>query len=266
MPNDLQQEFYRVDSHMHLHPGFDLDRVLSAAARNMDLSADASGEGMLMLTEIAGIDRFADLPERCGNWVLSDTKEPISKLARRAGDGAVIGIVSGRQILTDEGLEVLALGTRATFADGQPLATVIDAASAAGALVVLPWGFGKWSGARAAVMDEVIAGHVDDTNLFLADSGVRSSAMARPDKLLQAERVGWRILAGTDPLPLMGGVRQSGRYGFAATGALHRDYPFVTLATWLRGLQYSPPVYGRLTAPFPFVVQQVVMQIRKRLG
>ena len=266
MPDHIEFNFYRVDSHVHLHPGFDPAQVLSAAAQNMDLSANASGEGMLMLTEIAGLDMFSELPQRCGNWVLSVTDEPVSNLARRAGVGAVFVIDSGRQIVTAEGLEVLALGTRSTFADGQPIAMVIDAVSAAGALAILPWGFGKWTGGRAQVMDDLIETYADDTNLFLADSGVRSSIMARPERLAQAEQAGWRVLAGTDPLPLMGGVRRVGRYGFAAAGSLHRDHPFVTLATWLRGVTHSPPVYGKLTGPIGFAAQQVAMQVRKRLA
>ncbi|MEL6524038.1 MAG: hypothetical protein AAFQ66_23880 [Pseudomonadota bacterium] len=262
----IGDDVYKVDSHVHLHPRFDLETVLSSAARRMTLSADACCEGMLMLTEMAGVDAFADLPERCGKWVISDTKEPVSRMARRASDGALLCIVSGRQIVTEEGLEVLALGTREVFPDGQPVAQVIDAVSAAGALSVLPWGFGKWSGARGSEVDRIIEVCKGDTNVFLADSGVRASAMPRPDHLAKAEAAGWRVLAGTDPLPVLGGAKQVGRYGFEATGALDRDTPFVSLATWLRWLDHSPPVYGALTNPITFAAQQVAMQVRKRIA
>ena len=73
-------------------------------------------------------------------------------MAIRPGTLPVL-VIAGRQIVSAERIEVLALGTRTQIPDGQPLAATIDAVRADGALAVLPWGFGKWWGARGRMVD-----------------------------------------------------------------------------------------------------------------
>ena len=252
---------YPVDAHVHLHPHFDVAGVLTAAARNM--AAVAQGPAMLMLTESAGVDAFAALPEAAGPWQITATEEPVSRLARSA-DGFELAIVGGRQIVTAEGLEVHALGTRRTFDDGQPIHDVLADVPHDGALAVLPWGFGKWSGARGALVADLI--DAPPAGLMLADSGVRPGLIARPDLLVRAEAAGFKTIAGTDPLPLTREQGKAGRFGFIAEHAFDAARPFAALADWLAGQSTSPRTFGHLESPLGFLYAQAAMQIRKRLG
>jgi len=251
---------YLVDAHVHLHPRFDLARVLTAAARNM--ATAMPGPALLMLTESAGVNAFDALPKTAGPWHITATDEPVSCLAKTP-DGAMLAIVAGRQIVTAEGLEVHALGTCQTFADGLPVREVIAAVQDAGALAALPWGVGKWSGGRGKLVAELIA--AAPPGLMLADSGVRPRFAARPALLAEADGAGLKVLAGTDPLPLAGEMEKPGRFGFIAEHAFVAGRPFAGLAEWLAGQTASPRTFGNLEGPFGFLYAQTAMQIRKRL-
>ncbi|MEM8581615.1 MAG: hypothetical protein AAGF50_10515 [Pseudomonadota bacterium] len=225
----------------------------------------ASRIGMLMLTESAGLNAFNALPTHAGDWDISPCAETCSKVATHK-DGSRIAIVAGRQIATAEGLEVLALGLTRSPADGQNLGDTLKEIHAADALAVLPWGVGKWAGARGELIDRVISENVNARDCFLSDSAVRPKAMPRPVRFTRAETLGWRVLAGTDPLPLPGEATKPGRFGFLAKGPLDFDSPFYGLAGWLRQVEHSPKIYGQLETLPRFVVQQLHMQFRKRFS
>ena len=76
------------------------------------------------------------------------TNDEAESLTASSKSGQDLSIVAGRQIVTAENLEILALGFDAGLDDGLPIDEVILAVQAAGALCVLPWGFGKWTGKR----------------------------------------------------------------------------------------------------------------------
>jgi hypothetical protein len=262
-------EICLVDAHVHLHPRFRADVVLDSAARNF--AAAARGAGLpdrppcfLLLVEIAGVDAFGALPERAGRWRLLPTGEALSRRAEPDSGGAPVFIVAGRQSVTAEGLEVLALGTREHLADGLALRATVEAVRQAGALPVLPWGFGKWTGRRGALVREAAADPAAFPCLYLADSGVRPRFLLRPAPIAEAERAGRISLAGTDPLPVRGDEGKAGRFGFVAATEVDKDRPFGALADWIGRQRASPPVFGALERPAVFLHRQLAMQLRKR--
>jgi len=258
-----------VDAHVHLHDGFAAGALLEAAATNMaaaarDLGLPADTPGMLLLAESEGVDAFARLADGsrpAAPWRLEPTAEAVSLLARRPG-AAPIALVAGRQIVTTERLEVLALGTRATFADGQPARAAIVAARAAEALVVLPWGVGKWTGRRRALVRELLQEFLTE-RLYAGDNGGRLAWSPRPRLLGEAERHGGLVLPGSDPLPFAAEVIKPGRYGFVAKVDLDPQRPFAALKRWLDQQTGSPRPYGRLERPLVFARRQIAMQKRK---
>ncbi|WP_372574058.1 hypothetical protein [Ruegeria jejuensis] len=264
--NDPSRQVCRVDGHVHIHPDFPISRVLDSACRNMGLAVSPErATGVLLLTEMAGVDRFGALPDHAGDWSIIACAEAMSVVARR-DDGSRLFIVAGRQIVTAEGLEVLANGTVQALPDGLPLTEVMAAVRDLGALAVLPWGVGKWTGGRGRIMKALAARPPASDGFFLADSGVRLTGTPRPGILAQGEANGWRVLTGSDPLPLRNQAAAAGRYGFVAECALDPDRPFHSLAAWLRALERSPDCYGALRGLGGFVAHQTAMQIRKRLG
>lgn len=259
-----------VDAHVHLHDGVAAAALLDAAAANTaaaarELRLPADTAGMLLLAEAHGVDAFSQLASGdrpAGSWRLEPTGETVSLLATRSARPPLV-LVAGRQMVTAEGLEVLALGARATFADGQPTRVTLAAALDAGALAVLPWGVGKWTGGRRALIHELLLEEALTGRLYAGDNGGRLAWSPRPRLLVEAERHGRLVLPGSDPLPLPAEVSKPGRYGFVAEIDLDRRMPFSTLKRWLDQQTESPRPYGRLERPLAFLGRQIAMQLRK---
>jgi hypothetical protein len=258
-----------IDSHVHLHDGFACGAFLDAAAANFARAARRLGlqcvpTGCLMLVESRGVNHFAALADGTaptGAWRIEPTDEPVSLVAHR-NDRAPVVVIAGRQIVCREGLEVLALGTRATFADGQALHHTLGLVVAEGALPVVPWGVGKWQGKRGRLIAELLE-RDRDRPLFVGDNGGRMRLAPRPRLFARAEQKHIPVLAGSDPLPLPHQLAKVGGYGFMAEVTLDENMPFATLRGYLESLDTSPNTFGRLESLSGFLRSQVTMQIRK---
>lgn len=193
--------FVLVDSHVHFHPCYDGARFFAAARRNLAPAAT----GVLMLTECEGHDAF-DTWQRSppAGLVPRPTGETIS-LDFGAAEGRRLIVIAGRQLVTTERLELLALGLPGSAPPRAPLAECVAAVREAGALPVLPWGFGKWTGARA----RIAAAALEALPVLAGDNGGRPEVTPLP-RLLR----GRRVLRGSDPLPLAGQEERVGAFGF----------------------------------------------------
>lgn len=252
-----------IDGHVHLHPGMDPGAWLDAASANFRRYAGTASGG-LMLAEMWGVDRFAELADagQAGPWRIERTDEPQSLRACR--DGATLVLIAGRQIVTVEGLEVMAGATVATFAERQMLSRTIDAVADAGAVVVLTYGVGKWNGQRGGLIRAAMQ-RPDGPRPILGDNGNRLSWTRPPAIFDEARARQIPILPGSDPLPLSGHLDRVGSLGFKVPFSLAEPRPAATLAATLLGLTSQPPVFGRYSGLIGFLRSQAAMQIRKRL-
>jgi hypothetical protein len=259
-----------VDAHVHYHGCYEPAAFFDHARANFRRAAAGCGLppgwiGCLLFTECAGDNYLDQLKETRSigdpRWSFAATGEE-SLVA--TCDGTEILLVGGRQVVTAEGLEVLALGAPDAFADGRPIEETIAAIAGAGALPVLPWGFGKWTGRRGAIAARLAQDVTHVPQLFFGDSAGRPSLWPRPRLLALAERCGRLVLPGTDPLPLAADIGKVGRLGFVVDDGLDRERPFKALARWLSARRTSPVAYGRFERPMTFVQRQVSMQLRRR--
>lgn len=262
-----------VDAHAHLHACFGLEAFLDGAWEAFRRAAAGLGrpldQGLLLLAQTAGDERFERLaaeaappraePARPRGWSLTRTAEPESLVARRA-DGARVVLACGRQIRTAEGLELLALATGARFADGQPIAAAVRAIEAAGAIPVLPWGVGKWTGRRGRIVANLI--DTGRPGLACGDNANRPLLWPEPGLLRRARSRGLRVLPGSDPLPLPSETGRAGRFGFALDGALDADQPARDLARRLADPGTPLVSYGRLESPWRFARNQALLRLR----
>ncbi len=122
---------------------------------------------------------------RHGFWELEPNSEP-ETLAVRCGSTR-LNVIAGRQLVTRERLEVLALGTTAPLRDGEPMEATLAAVRDVGAAAVLPWGVGKWLGARGAVVARVLADPAW-RDVFLGDNGNRLELGPDPKHFTAARR------------------------------------------------------------------------------
>jgi hypothetical protein len=204
-----------VDAHVHVYPGADVHRLLTSAGINFASAARSlnaeSWHANLLLTETAAVnwfDTIAAVGERTlGDWQLTfSSHDPVSLKA--AGPLGTLRVIAGRQIVTAEKIEVHAFGTRAKFADGTDARATLQAVAQSGAMAALPWGVGKWLGARGKLVEDLLKTSHPRT-LFAADNGGRPAIW--PDRRLHV--ADQPVLRGSDPLPLPGEERRVGESG-----------------------------------------------------
>lgn len=262
-----------VDAHVHVHHTANPSELLFAAAANFSHVArravKSSWQGVLMLAEMEGTNWFESLLAAEGRagldgWEVSvPSKESISLYVGR-GDMSML-VVAGRQIVTAEGLEVLALGTRDTIANGMSLAETLRRVQESKAIAVLPWGAGKWLGRRGKLVMEVIG---DDNpavgHVFAGDNSGRPVFWPAPRVFDAAVSRGHPVLPGTDPLPLPGEEGRVGRFGFWLTGVLDREAPATSLcATLLTAKAGEVHPYGARESSWRFVYNQIALRLSK---
>lgn len=211
-----------IDTHVHYYPCFSLEHFLNSAYENLraigqrsSLGAEARCALCLLDTAqgsvLAGI--LIALGGLRGEMAWSHTEgEPEFGLVRLSRpDGANLYLVAGRQVVTQERLEVLLLGLVEPL-DISPLPAVgLLEEYQHRCLVAIPWGFGKWLGARGRLVCDLLENC--DAVFCLGDNAGRPSLWRGiPQFRLAAER-GVAVLPGTDPLPLPRHATGAGRSG-----------------------------------------------------
>jgi hypothetical protein len=263
------------DTHVHIYDCFELESLLDGAAENFRQAAEVAGtdqyESVIMLTEISGDDRFTRMAESAAEgersdtgWSFSPTSEPESLVADREGRHTLL-IIAGRQIITKEKLEILALATTFRCPDGRPADEVIEAINAAGGIAVAPWGVGKWWGKRGRFMSSLLQ-HFPADQLALGDNSGRPWFMRSPAHFETARQQSRRILPGSDPLPFPTEARRAGSVGCVLDYAVDAERPAADLRNGLADSARAVTPYMRYERLLPFLRNQVRMQLRKKLS
>lgn len=259
-----------IDGHVHYHACFEVAPFLEAAAANFRAARREVGEphavGCLMLTENAWVHAFRAFAEgvverETADWSVEETTEGCSLVAVK-GTRTRLLIVAGRQVVAAERLEVLALATSQEFSDGLPFRAALESVVSSGAVPVLPWGFGKWTGARGRTVRDLISSPEADA-IYLGDNGGRPAHFRAPPLFRLARARGVPILPGSDPLPLPAEVRKPGRLGFVLTGPVDFQAPARSIRSLLSS-RGQPRSFGRLESPGTFVLRQTQLRLRRR--
>jgi hypothetical protein len=203
----------------------------------------------LLLVEMPEQRVFAKWRSGNAAWPVTLTREPSSLVL-----GGRLVVIAGRQVVTLERIEVLAVACIENIPNGLTLDATIAAIQEAGAVPVLPWGVGKWSGERGRLVANAAARH----NLLLGDNAGRPLGWPRP--ALFQRRV---VLAGTDPLRLRGDQERVGTYGFILEGLFDSNCPASAIVGALQNLTQSPPSFGRRVGPFGFLRQQLGLRFSR---
>jgi hypothetical protein len=259
----------RADTHVHFHPCFEEGPFLDAAADSLSTESWTGDQvsAALCLTESHGDNWFARLAqleegdELAGtHWRLLKTAEENSVIVADER-GRKLAVIAGRQIVCRERLEVLALGYSRDPEDGRPIEAVLREVSQAGAVPVLPWGFGKWTGARG----EIVRGLIDNPpcEFAVGDNGGRLGILGEPELIAAARRKGFCVLPGTDPFPFPWDSRRVGSFGVEWRAALDPGTPFRSLKALIDEQGQTGERFGRLESLPAFVRNQVAIQLRR---
>ena len=261
-----------------------LRAFFDAARRNLgagggDLGLGGPTASGLLFAESHGVDafgRFADeaagAPDTGGGWHFRQTGEdnslwavPNAEGSENAENTGRLLLVAGRQLVTKEGLEVLALGCRDLLTDGMALREARDAVIEAGGVPVVPWGFGKWWFRRGRVLSELIDSE-SPGRWFLGDNAGRPKLSLPPRLFARAAQRGVFVLPGSDPLPLAGQDRKVGRCGFRLPPGFDPARPAASVLDGMRECREQPQTFGRYEGLAGFARQQLAMQMRKRVS
>lgn len=212
-PQEHQRDRVRIvaDAHVHIYPLFDLSDQLANASRNLP-PADAR---LLCLAERAGQCEFRALRDGARaipGWTIEHTSEEDSVCAN--SEFGALYIIAGRQIVTAEKIEVLALGRDVGITDGESLAETLARVRAGDAVAVLPWGLGKWWGRRGRLVQAQILRSAPDA-FAVADTYLLPAKFPEPALLRRARARGFAVVHGTDPLPRPGDEQITGRWATA---------------------------------------------------
>ncbi|GBD90395.1 hypothetical protein BMS3Abin04_01112 [bacterium BMS3Abin04] len=256
-----------VDFHVHIHSCFNLNEFLNYAFKNFLNAASSTNSnfelGFLFLTEIGDVDFFDRIKKSSqllDNFNIEFTKEEYSLII--SNNGQKIFLIAGKQVISHENIEVLALATRERFKSGNSLKEIVNEVNNKNGIPVLPWGVGKWLGRRKEIIEDLIV-KTSGTNFYLGDNGGRPTFWSEPKLFNLAERKGIFTLCGTDSLSLESEVRKPGRYGNLLKGTIDFDYPVKTLMDILNHMNSSPQSFGKLENPVTFFKNQIALRLKQ---
>ncbi len=223
------------DSHVHVYPFYDIPALFTALACKL-AELDPDARKMAFLTDIQVGKAFEEL---CTVGVPGMTLKQVDThcLAIKDGMGRELFLFNGRQIVTAERLEILALVCSIDVEGRLPAVDVVKQIHAAGGVAVIAWGVGKWLGSRG----DVVRGLIDNDSLkplLLGDSSMRPSFWGTPDQMEYGRNKGLKIICGSDPLPFRGEEGVAGAYATLA----EYDFDFSNPSVSAREMLISPSV------------------------
>lgn len=257
-----------IDGHVHLHRSHPIEAALDAAVANFErarsrLASAGPDPAALWLVETPGESASARFRgAEAGRWQVDAGDDVTWRLSR--ADGARLTLIRGRQVATNEGLEVLLVGTADPIPDGESLAATIEPHLERRVLVMIPWGFGKWTGRRGRAVARAYETY-GDRGLRLADTGVRPRWLPAPGLLRRSAADGRPVFVGSDPFPFRETADRIGSAGFVARD-LPPDSGWDDMYGALRDPGGSLERFGQPVGTIPFLRLQVRMQLRKHVG
>lgn len=265
-----------IDAHAHIYPCFNLDDFIFSAFNNLFCdnvaSAQPPGSAVIFLTETADSNYFSvlkneknrtDSSTQPKTWHVVDTGErPSLRIKHSNFPEKELIVVSGQQVVTLEKLEVLSIGCQYPQPEGAALRNTVHSIFSGNGLAILPWGVGKWLGKRGRIIDTFVAAETTP-RLFLGDNGSRPRfwKVSRLEQCPKTKR--FRLLSGTDPLPLPGEEKRVGSFGSIIQGTLNPEKPFESLKDLLCHPETEINGHGNLQPPLSFIKQQAALRMAR---
>lgn len=244
-----------IDTHVHLHPQHDAGVFLDGAAGHF--SAAGAAAGVLCVTEVkaaGGLERLG-AANTIGPWRIDALSE--HGLCAKRDDGFVLGLIGGRQVRCDDGLEIAVIGRPIDIDDRQSFEASVEAARATDGLTVLAYGVGKWSGARGAKVRALLEDGPADIAF-----GDNSGRVGRGEQaiLQRARELGRTVLVGSDPLPIGMAQQRAGCWGVVVgvPGGDTMDAGWADrVVDALRQAGPNPQTYGKRLGCVAGIAQQI---------
>ncbi len=254
-----------IDGHVHYYNCYNFERFFDMAMNNMDkmffslYPEDYYFKKVLLFTEGKDNDFFSQFKMnrtvyKKSKYKFGDTQEDGSIILTKDGE-SLCYILSGRQIVTRENLEVLSISSRQKIEDGLPVMDVIERLIGRKEIAVLAWGVGKWFFKRGDIIKDIIERY-HSPYLFIGDNSARPSCWPKPKLFKLAEKNNIKILRGTDPLPFVECQSRVGTYGFIIEGDFQTNSPAESLYNNLILNKSEITHFGRQDSTLSFIKKQ----------
>ncbi len=216
-----------LDAHVHIYPFHDAALLLRTLHANLlgHTQADATAA---LLAERHDCDAFDALAASAPPGLACTLSADGSCLSIETGSRPALLLFAGRQVVTSERLEILALLTRSRIPDGVPARETVSRILAAGGVPVVSWAPGKWFFARGRVVRALLDAFTPG-KLLLGDTSLRATLWPTPRLMRAAANRGFHVLCGSDPLPVPGEEGWAGRYATVIEGAFDPAAPTASM-------------------------------------
>ena len=201
-----------LDTHLHLYPCYDLARAFD---QFLDNTASHGTEAwrIACLAERFDCNYFESIAESKSipqGFKLQHTS-PRELRLQRIRDRIELTLLPGRQVISREKIEILALDCPEPIDDGQPALDIVYQINRLGHVPVLPWSPGKWFGERGKLIRRLIT-EFRPGDFLIGDTPLRPYGWPLPKLMKLARERGFAIVAGSDPLPFSGEEKWLGAY------------------------------------------------------
>lgn len=248
-----------IDGHLHLYPRYDVARAINSLLDNLGKFTSPSGGASTVFIGLLAESQSCRFYQEILNHGEACHYDPFTLVAGPdAGaitllkhDQIMGYLIAGRQIVTAEKLEILALGMDVSVKNGLSAKDTLQAIRAQNAIPVLSWSPGKWFFSRGKRIQTLIETQPGGSFL-IGDTGLRPTFWPLPHLMKMASRRGYRIIGGSDPLPLAGEECWIGTYGMTAMAEFDREKPAESLRRLLANPATLFTPIGHRSPPFAF--------------
>jgi hypothetical protein len=254
-----------IDGHVHIYPFYRIQDAVQTGIHNMlKLSGPEKSTLVWLLTERFDCDFFSWLL-KTDELVVERTMEAGSVMVKDPDSKKVLYVCAGRQIVTQDNLEICALATTLKLNDRKfNTLETIRAVNDHGGVAALNWAPGKWFFNRGKIVENLIA-TLKPGELVIGDTSLRPDFWSTPGLMKRAALKGFKIIAGSDPLPFAGEETQIGRYGCVMNGDFDPDRPVDSIRKMLQNPNNIVSRRGRRNFAVTFFSRQLkIMNQKKR--
>ena len=207
-----------IDYHAHLYPCYDINTALEGAISR--LSSHTRGSELTTLAiglcERFDCDFFNQLESNPSSiipqWnIESLVPKRVIRLSSKKHNTPLL-LFAGRQIVTAERLELLCLGVDAKISEKIPFRDAVSEVKDAGGIPVMNWALGKWMFSRKPIVQQLLDEY-SPQELLIGDTSLRPRTTITPSIMKKALNSGFKLIAGSDPLPMPEETSLLGSYG-----------------------------------------------------
>jgi len=268
MRNTIADTTLYIDGHIHFYDNFSPEMFFKFAKDNFSKynKNNEKNKNILLFSEGKQNDFFSsfknnkDIYNNIG-YSFVGTDEDNSLLVKK-DNVELFYIIQGRQIVTKENIEILSIGTTDIIEDGKPAINVIDELMKQKKPAVLTWGFGKWLFKREKIVYNLIKDK-QSPYLFIGDNSARPVFWGTPKLYKYAKKKDYKIINGSDPLPLSSEENKPASFGFYITGEFDKNKPAESLIKLLIQDELKINFFGKRDGIIKFFSRQIKMFLKK---